>query len=343
MRIKRIAKATLSVLLLFVMTVSAVGCGAAPQPKPKQWMSYDYFDTYVTFYDYSKDGDDAFRQRRDTVAGVIKYYHELFDIYEPHEGVAGLYEINSKAGVSAVTVDEELIDFLVYAKEMYALTDGAVNIAMGSLLSLWHEYREGGVAIPSYKELTARAEHCDIDSIVIDREASTVMITDPEASLDVGAIGKGYAVEMAAKSLLALGATSCVVDGGGNLRTIGTKPDGKGWVTAITNPRAPAGADFSHKVILSDSSMATSGDYQRYYVVDGVRYHHIIDGETLMPAREFSSVSVMCESAALADALSTALFVTSYEDGLRLVEGLDGVEALWIFSDGEMKKTAGMK
>ena len=127
---------------------------------------------------------------------------------------------------------------------------------------------------------------------------------------------------------------------GGNLRLLGAKPDGSGWVTGIQDPRRSG--EYAAKVVLQDTSCVTSGDYERYYTVDGVRYCHIIDKDTRMPARYFSSVTVITPDSALADALSTALFCMSYEDGLALVQTLENVQVLWILPDGTQYQTGNL-
>ena len=171
-------------------------------------------------------------------------------------------------------------------------------------------------------------------------EKNTVRRTDPRALIDVGAIGKGYATEKAAQYLESKGCTSYVLNIGGNIRIVGTKVNGDGWVTGIKNPLDPE--IYAYYTKIADTSCVTSGDYERYFMVDNVKYHHIIDEETLMPAEYFSSVTIITKDSGLADTLSTALFCMSYEEGLELVESLDGVEVLWIFKDGEQKTTDGM-
>ena len=145
---------------------------------------------------------------------------------------------------------------------------------------------------------------------------------------------------MAARALEAEGVSSYVLNVGGNIRIIGTKPDGTGWVTGVKDPRNTS--EFAIKLRLADTSCVTSGVYERYYTVDGVRYHHIIDKDTLFPAEYFSSLTVITKNSALADALSTALFCMPYDDGAALAEKL-GVDVLWIFPDGEMKYTPGIE
>ena len=159
-------------------------------------------------------------------------------------------------------------------------------------------------------------------------ENNTVRISDPLASIDVGALGKGYATEMAAQKAETLGCESYVLNVGGNIRIIGTKPDGSGWNPGIRDPQDPDGS-FAVSLDLSDTACVTSGTYERYYMVDGEKYHHIIDKDTLYPADYFESLTVVTKDSGLADALSTALFCMSYEDGLALAEKL-GVEPQFV-------------
>jgi len=175
----------------------------------------------------------------------------------------------------------------------------------------------------------------------IDDVNNTVRSTDPKAALDVGALGKGYATEMAARALEDAGVTSYVLNIGGNIRIIGTKPDGTGWKTGIKDPADPD-AQYSAFLNLANTSCVTSGSYERFFTVGGQQYHHIIDSSTQMPAAYFPSITVVTKDSGLADALSTALFCMDYEAGSALVASLDGVEALWITFDGDVLMSAGM-
>lgn len=299
---------------------------------------YNYFDTVTVISDYSGGGQTKFEASCEKIEDSLDYYHKLFDIYNEYDGITNIATINRKAGEGAVAVNEDLIDFLEYSIEMYELTGGEVNIAMGAVLSIWHDHREEGLSVPSEEALLSASAHCDIGSIIINRENLTVELVDPKMSLDVGAIAKGYTAEKIADMLIADGVSSCVIDLGGNLRAVGTKPDGSGWMTGIRNPDKSAEASYVHSFELSDGSAVTSGDYERYYVVDGVKYHHIIDKDTLRPAAHFTSVTVICTDSGLADALSTALFSMTYEEGLALIDTLDGVEVVWVLPDGRVIK-----
>lgn len=323
-------------LLSLLSLLSLFGCNR--KNKQKNRIFYEYFDTVSTVYDYSGGSEAAFNENAAFVKMRLEYYHRLFDIYSEYDGINNIATVNRLAGQSEVEVDEELIEFLEYAVEMHNLTDGHTNIAMGSVLSIWHKYREIGEAVPTESELKAAAEHTDIENLVLDKENCTVRFLDPEMSLDVGAIAKGYAVERIAEELISKGISSYVLDAGGNLRIIGTKPDGTTWRTGVQNPNPYAKERYVYYLNVADTSVVTSGDYQRYYIVDGVKYHHIINKDTLMPADYFSSVTVVTKDSGLADALSTALFNMDYEAGVELVSKLDDVSVVWLEKDGEIKK-----
>ncbi len=338
-------------LLLTAMVIPLLaGCSApetpAAQTENKGKSYFTYFDTVSYVYSYAGDSAEQFDERSAEVSDILGEYHRLFDIYHEYSGVNNLCTLNLNAGGEPIEVDEKLIDFLLYARELYQATDGEMNVMMGAVLRIWHDLRDaasddpGAARLPTEEELSTAAEHTDFSLLEIDEDARTVRIADPAASIDVGALGKGYATEMAARALEAEGVSSYVLNVGGNIRIIGTKPDGTGWVTGVKDPRNTS--EFAIKLRLADTSCVTSGVYERYYTVDGVRYHHIIDKDTLFPAEYFSSLTVITKNSALADALSTALFCMPYDDGAALAEKL-GVDVLWIFPDGEMKYTPGIE
>ena len=194
----------------------------------------------------------------------------------------------------------------------------------------------------SASQLSEAAKHISIDTLEIDEEAGTVRISDPEASIDVGALGKGYATEKAAQFLESDGANGYVLSVGGNIRIIGTKMDGSGFVTGVRSPDS-SDPNFAATLRLSDTACVTSGVYERFYSVKGKQYHHIIDKDTLYPARYFDSLTIVTRDSGLADALSTALFCMTYEDGQKLLSDIGGVEAFWIFPDGTKKYTPGLE
>ncbi len=342
-------KKTMLCILLCSMLLQSIGL-AGCQTKTEKYTTYsfDYFDTVTTISGYA-ESQKEFDKVADGVLSELEEYHKLFTIYHRYDGMENLCTINEvvEGAHRTVTVDRRIIDMLLYAKDMHDKTGGTVNIAMGNVLSIWHDYRTEGIdepwtaQLPPMEELEAAAEHTDINGLVIDEAACTVTLTDPEMKLDVGAIAKGYAVEMAARSLEEKGVTGYVLNVGGNVRTIGVKAGGEKWLVGIENPEEDSEKEYLAYLKLSGESLVTSGSYQRYYVVDGKSYHHIIDPETLMPAKDYVSVSVVCKSSADGDALSTALFCMDLEEGMALVESLTETEALWVLSDGTCHESSG--
>lgn len=306
---------------------------------------YDVFDTVTTVIGYSTSEAD-FDAQTEALHADLQEYNQLFDIYNDYDGVNNLKTVNDNAGIAPVKVDQKIIDLLQEGIRLYSVTNGKTNIAMGSVLRIWHDYREAGIAdpdnakLPTDAELQAAAQHCDINDIVIDEAAGTVYLSDPEMSLDVGSCGKGYACEMTAEAAEARGMTSALISVGGNLRAIGEKPGGISWTGGVEDPWNASAVYTSTSAYVAAVnvpagwSMVTSGDYQRYYTVNNVRYHHLIDPDTLYPATYFDSVTVLASDSGIADCLSTGLFCMSLEDGQALVESLDGVEALWCMTDG---------
>ncbi|MBQ9747841.1 MAG: FAD:protein FMN transferase [Clostridia bacterium] len=318
-------------------------CFSACDTGPKKYSSYtfDYFDTVTTVTGYAKS-EEEFDLLCGEIFDMLSDYHRLFTIYHRYEGLENLCTVNELCDGAhrTVQVDGRIMDLLLFAREMHALTDGRVNIAMGSVLSVWHEYREAGsnapwaAELPPMAVLEAAALHTDIGDLILDPEVGEVTLADPAMTLDVGAIAKGWAVEMTARTLEGRGISGFVLNVGGNVRTVGKRADGKPWTVAIENPEENEDAPYLEYLYLSGESLVTSGSYQRYYEVDGKRYHHIIDRDTLMPATRYRSVSVICRDSGLGDALSTALFCMSEEEGRSLVASLDGVEAMWVYADG---------
>ncbi len=344
-------KKTLSFCLIFGQLILLTGCSifdSKEDVKPWGKVYFTYFDTVSNIYSYAGDSEAEFNKNCETASIVLEYYHKLFDIYHEYEGISNLCTINKNAGGEPQKVDDQLIEFLTYAKSLYYETNGKMNIMLGSVLKLWHNARSesldnpNNAYIPNMNILQEASLHTNIELLEIDEQNKTVRISDSAASIDVGAIGKGYATELAAQALEEKECNSYVLNIGGNIRIIGTKPNGDGWITGIKDPLNPI-SNYAMYLNLANISCVTSGVYERYFTVDNVRYHHIIDEETLMPANYFISVTVITKNSGLADALSTALFCMSYEDGKALVDKMENVDVLWIYSDGSQKYTSGIK
>lgn len=309
---------------------------------------YEYFDTITTFMGYTKD-EEEFNHYVSVLNEELKRYHQLYNSYDAFEGVNNFRTINENAGKKPVEVDSKIIELIEYSKEMYDLTGGKINIAMGSLLGLWHDAREISVdnpdeaRIPEESVLKTASSHKDINAIEIDKEKNTVYISDPDVQIDIGAIGKGYATKIIAKRLEEEGLKHGILSVGGDDVLIGDNPASENsyYKIAIQNPDLEDKENpYSSVVSLRNTSVVTSGDYQRYFMVDGKRYHHIIDPETMYPSTKWRSVSVILDDIAEADTISTYLFILDYEEGLEFAKKV-GAEVLWIDEDYNSFATEG--
>jgi thiamine biosynthesis lipoprotein len=247
-------------------------------------------------------------------------------------------------------VDQKIIDMLLFAKESYGKTDRELNIAMGSVLRIWHNHREEGIddpfnaSLPSMDELVAAAEHMDINDIIIDVEESTVFLKDKDMLLDVGGIAKGYSVERVSQYAMEHGFSNGLISVGGNVRAIGYKGDDQQlWGIGIQNPDSEAENANLFVAHLSNLSVVTSGDYERYFTVDGKQYHHIIDPDTLYPAEYFAAVTIITPDSGMADGLSTAVYNMPFEQGQELIESLPDTEAVWVHHDGKTAFSSGFE
>ena len=312
------------------------GCGTGLQRYEATY--WDVFDTVTTVTGYAAgqaEFDAAAREIHDT----LLEYHRLYNIYESYDGLRNLKTVNDQAGIGPVPVDERILSLLQFAQTAWTETGSRVNAAMGSVLAHWHDAREQALedpdraALPDRSALEEAALHTDLSALELDLEAGTAFLTDPDMALDVGALAKGYAVEQVA----AAAPDHFLISVGGNVCATGPKPDGTPWTVAVENPD---GGDFLKLLYAEDRSVVTSGDYQRYFELDGVRYHHIIDPDTLEPAAYWRSVTVVAESSAAADCLSTALFTLPQAEGQRLLDQW-GAEALWIGRDGAQVMSPG--
>lgn len=322
------------------------GC-ARPTPAEPEMKQYsatflNLFDTVTTVVGLAESQED-FRVQAEKIRDNLEFYHQRFDIYHDYEGIANLKTINDQAGIAPVKVDKAVMDLLRDCKTYYELTGGKVNATMGSVLSLWHDARAEAfddprdARLPDEQALKDAASHMDMASLVLDEAASTAYLSDPKASLDVGAIAKGWATERVAQAA----PTGMLISVGGNVCATGPKKsDGTAWVIGIQDP--DNSAENVHTIYVTGGCVVTSGDYQRAFMVDGKRYHHIIDPETRMPAEYWRSVTVVCGDSGLADALSTALFLMPLEQGRDLAQKCSA-EVLWIDATGAEHMTPGFQ
>lgn len=334
-------------ILCIIICMSLCGC---KQEKFTDY-SFDFFDTVTTIVGFEKD-KETFDKNCEEIKNQLAEYHKLYNIYNVYDGINNLAICNqTKNGEhSEVKVDEKIIKMLQFAKDMYNKTEGKLNVAFGSVLNIWHQHREEGMnnpvsaTLPKMEKLKTAAQHTNINDVVIDKDNNSVFLRDGEMRLDVGAVAKGYAVEQVALWMESKGYNGYILNVGGNVRCVGKRSDGEKWKVGIESPYTDnVEIPYIEYLSIDNMSLVTSGSYQRFYVVNGKNYHHIIDPVTLMPAENFLSVSVLSKSSALADALSTALFTMDYEQGLAIIENTEDAEAMWVMQNGEQRYSSGFK
>lgn len=348
LKIKKIT----AVITMIMLLLSLTACTSAEKVVEKTRYEAEFmelFDTVTRIVGYA-ESEEEFSQYSQILYDNLKEYHELYDIYNDYEGINNIKTINDNAGIEPVKVDKRIIELLLFCKDAYEMTNGKTNVAYGAVLRIWHDYRDEGIndpenaKLPPLEDLQEASKHTNIEDVIIDEENSTVFLKDTEMSLDVGAVAKGYATEQMYKIAKESGLTSGLISVGGNVRAIGKNVvTDESWNVGVQNPDTESEKSVLEVVKINDASMVTSGDYERYYTVDGKQYNHIINPETLFPAEYFRSISIIIQDSGKADALSTALFSMPYDEGLELINSLPDAEAMWILKDGTFKYSDGFE
>jgi thiamine biosynthesis lipoprotein len=266
--------------------------------------------------------------------------HRLEEILSTWIPESELSQINAAAGQRAVAASPETIELLEHSLEMARLTEGSFNVAIGPAVEAWNVSREGRV--PTHEELESARPLMDLSAIQIDRAAGSVYLARSGMQVDIGGIGKGYAADFAAQVMQEAGAAAGVVAISGDIITFGRLPDGQRFVFGIQHPRKENGITIG-QLELEDEAVSTAGDYQRYFEKDGVRYHHILNPQTLRPARLSQSVTIVAKTGVLADGLDTGIFVMGPERGMALIERLPGVEGVIVAADGTVSVSSGLQ
>lgn len=282
--------------------------------------------THIAFAAFTNPKANAETAKRafDAAIDEIKRIEALMTTWRPESEVS---RINAAAGKSAVKVGDETFAVIKESVHASEISEGTFDITFHTLHGLWKFDEDLDPHPPSDAAVKARLPFVNWRNIKLDDRAQTVMLTKEQTQIGLGGIAKGYAVDMAAKVLEHAGLTSYFVQAGGDLFARGLKADGTEWQAGIRDPRGAESVWFA-KIPLSDHAFSTAGDYERSYIVNGKRYHHIIDPRTGQPAMACRSVTVWAPTALLADEIDDAVFILGPEKGMKLVESLDGVAAV---------------
>ncbi len=249
--------------------------------------------------------------------------------------------LNAAAGQHPVPVSAEVREVLRAAHQVSRWTGGKFDVTFGALSGLWKFDHDQDNRIPARADVAARLPLIDYGAVVVDDRAGTAYLERRHMRVHLGGIGKGYAVDRAAALLRARGIPDFMIQSGGDLYAGGTRGD-RPWRVGIHDPRGSGSRTFA-ALDLGDSTFSTSGDYERFFIADGRRYHHILDPDSGEPARGCRSVTIVAQDATTADGLSTGVFVLGPEAGMALVEQLPGVEGVIVTAENQVLVSSGLR
>ncbi len=313
-------------ILLCMIMVLLCGCSnATKEPLSKTGF---HFDTVITITLYNSKDEKILN----TCFDYCKEFENLVSRTIKTSEISKINHANSQP----VEVSNTTIELLKKGIEFGELTDGAFDITIASLMELWDIKNNPG-NVPSETDITEALSHVNYKNIVI--EGNTVTLTDPETAIDLGGIAKGYMADQLKEYLLSEGVTSAIINLGGNVLTIGEKPDGTHFNIGIQKPFDKQNATIT-SVSVKDSSVVTSGSYERYFKVDDTIYHHILNTENGYPCDNgLLSVTILSEKSIDGDALSTACFALGLEEGQKLIESMQDIDAVFVTNEYEIINT----
>ncbi|MEJ2685559.1 MAG: FAD:protein FMN transferase [Candidatus Sulfobium sp.] len=293
-------------------------------------------DTYVTVTVVSPSKDKAERAVQDAFS-TIERFGDLINFFSDR---SELSKINRNAGIAPVKVSAPTLD--VVEKSLYVAreSEGAFDPTIGPEIHMWDFHKK---IKPSDSDIREKLPLVDYRNVVVDQKNSTVFLKKKGMMLDLGGIAKGYGADLAVGALKRDGIRAGIVAVAGDIKTFGLKPDGSPWNVGIENPRQKNASDEIMATIrLSDEAISTSGDYQRFFILDGRRYHHLLDPKTGHPAMFCRSVSVITDKGVFTDSLATAVFILGPERGMKLLQKL-GMNGVIVDAKGNIHITPGLK
>ncbi|MEG6611542.1 FAD:protein FMN transferase [Pseudoclostridium thermosuccinogenes] len=323
------------ILLLLMIYVSFI-LASCQQNTPAERIG-TYMGTVITEKVYGKNAQKAADEVMEKIAEL-----EAMMTIKDADKQSEIDKLNDMAGVGEVKLSRDSISVLGKAIEYAELSEGAFDVTIGPLANAWGIFTDNP-RVPSKDEIDKLKSLVNYRDISINNADSSAYLARKGQIVDLGGIAKGYAGDVAVEILKAKGVKSALINLGGNVVALGSKPDGNPWSIGIQNPRAPTG-EYIGIVKVRDKAVVSSGDYERFFEKDGVRYHHILDPRTGYPADSgLIATTIVADSSTDADALSTSVFVLGLEKGMQLVERLDGVDAIFITEDKKVYITEGLK
>lgn len=330
---KRIPYISIFLVLAAVCSVLFTGCSNSLQSQSasRTELVMNTVATITLYGEQAQEGVNAAFQKAKDLENILSSQNEKSE----------LYQVNQTAYDHAVEVSDTLFTVTQRSLQYCRETDGALDCTIGKINDLWG-FGTSNARLPSEEEITPLLVDKGYEQIELNEENQTIRFLNPNIQLDFGATAKGFAADEIKKMLVEeYGITCGLINLGGNIITIGSKYDGQPWGIGITDPNDTTKAISTEYI--TNATAVTSGNYERYFIQDGVRYHHILDPKTGYPANSgLCSTTIITENSMLADALSTATYVMGLEKSYAYIESLDHVEAIFITDDGTVVKTSGI-
>lgn len=323
MSLPRACPTPLALTLLFFAGLLLPTCGSPHRPyiETASIMGTTFSITIDGYDDASAAAEDAFEE--------IRRIDRLLSTYKENSQIS---DVNRRAAAMPISVDADFWNVLAASRVYYRLSDGGFDPTIYPLMRLWGFTKRQG-RIPAKNELDSVLPLVDFDKITLDKSAHTVHFESDGMALDFGGIAKGYAVDRAIEMLKKRGVKNAIIDAGGNFYALGTPNGREHWRAGIRHP-------LKHDALIAmlpvtDIGVATSGNYERFFEINGKKYCHIIDPRTGRPVEGMLSATIIADTAMAADALSTSAFVLGEKNGMRLIESLPGVEGMLILQDAQ--------
>jgi thiamine biosynthesis lipoprotein len=314
-------------------------CGRAPQERPATLVEQARVamgsELRLTAWTGDLEAADA------AFAAVFAEFDRLEALLSTWREGSDVQRLNAAAGTAPIAVARETIEILTLARQIGDLTHGKFDITFGALADIWRFDHDQDNRVPSAEAIQARLGLVDYRAVDVDAAARTAAIAGRGVRIHLGGIGKGYAIDRAAALLRGYELRDFMIQAGGDLYVAGRRGD-RPWRLGIQDPRGAAGSIFAN-IELADRTLSTSGDYERFFIANGRRYHHILDPDSGEPAMGCRSVSIVAPRAVMADGLSTGVFVLGPREGMALIERLPDVEGVIVTADNGVLVSTGLR
>ncbi len=320
-------------ILSLIILLLSLGCSKRPPSVFKRQQMLMGTIVEITAISIEEEKADL------AITAGFKEIRRLEEMMSTYIDESEISKVNREAGIEGVKVDQELFDVVKTSLKVSENTGGGFNIAVGPAIKLWDI--GGEERLPAENELESIKPVIDYKEISLDEEGRKLFLRKTGMEIDLGGIAKGYAADRTEEIIKGLGIKDGIIAVAGDLKVFGKRPDKKPWKVGIRHPRKEG--TILAEIELSDEAISTSGDYERYFIKDGVRYHHILDPVTLQPARECQSVTIIAKSGITADAYATGIFIMGTERGMELIERLPDIEGVIVDKDGKVHISSGLK